>query len=515
MTDNIMIVYEAYHSNASQLNNDCACDCDCSPTRFVEATSQAFRPSLGVHRKYRLHPDLIFIDLQDGYHVVANPSSQMGIVLLDASAFDFLIQFKEPRPVPPTNPHTLEKLAWLLKYGFLIDALSPIPFPSFETESALIAWLHITNACPLVCKYCYIRKTSSLMSLETGKRAIDLVFDEALKHEFCGIKLKYAGGEPSLNLELVKTLHRHSLEKARIHELNLDEVLLTSGVMSDKSRQEIINLGLRVMISIDALGSEHNAQRPLINGKGTSEPALRTLNLFVQHGVDICVSITVTNQSAEALIELIELLLTADVPFSINYARDNDHFQEPDAFLPKNDHLIETMQRVVHHLSKNPPRRSLLSSLIDRANLAGPHQYTCGVGRNYLVIDHEGRISMCQQEMDTPITSIYEADPLLRVINNEIGIKNLPVHKKQGCRTCEWRYWCTGGCAALTVRAHGRADIRSPFCDVYKSLFPEIVRLEGLRLLKYHHEMLQSNEVSDLMEIVTKDSLNQKRSSMT
>jgi uncharacterized protein len=31
----------------------------------------------------------------------------------------------------------------------------------------------------------------------------------------------------------------------------------------------------------------------------------------------------------------------------------------------------------------------------------------------------------------------------------------------------------------------GRSDVKSPNCSIYKALFPDAVRLEALRLLKY------------------------------
>jgi uncharacterized protein len=37
----------------------------------------------------------------------------------------------------------------------------------------------------------------------------------------------------------------------------------------------------------------------------------------------------------------------------------------------------------------------------------------------------------------------------------------------------------------LTHRITGRYDIKSPNCAIYKALFPEALRLEALRLLKY------------------------------
>ena len=36
-----------------------------------------------------------------------------------------------------------------------------------------------------------------------------------------------------------------------------------------------------------------------------------------------------------------------------------------------------------------------------------------------------------------------------------------------------------------TFRATGRYDVKSPNCGIYKAIYPEALRLEGLRILKY------------------------------
>lgn len=64
------------------------------------------------------------------------------------------------------------------------------------------------------------------------------------------------------------------------------------------------------------------------------------------------------------------------------------------------------------------------------------------------------------------------------------GVQNLSVEEKEGCKTCLWKYWCAGGCPLSTFRATGRYDVKSPNCHIYKALYPEVVRLEGLRLLR-------------------------------
>ena len=44
------------------------------------------------------------------------------------------------------------------------------------------------------------------------------------------------------------------------------------------------------------------------------------------------------------------------------------------------------------------------------------------------------------------------------------------------------------GGALEAYRATGRYDVKSPNCNIYKALFPEALRLEGLRLLKYQDD---------------------------
>jgi uncharacterized protein len=117
--------------------------------------------------------------------------------------------------------------------------------------------------------------------------------------------------------------------------------------------------------------------------------------------------------------------------------------------------------------------------------MTGTHEYTCGVGRNYLVIDQYGGIAKCHADIERTITTIDADDPLQVIRNDHSGVRGVSVEEKEGCQMCEWRYWCTGGCPLLTYRVTGRYDIKSPNCAIYKALYPEALHLEALRLLKY------------------------------
>lgn len=87
----------------------------------------------------------------------------------------------------------------------------------------------------------------------------------------------------------------------------------------------------------------------------------------------------------------------------------------------------------------------------------------------------------------------WTRDPSNRLITAEVradqeGIQNLVVDDKEECRNCQWKYWCAGGCPLETYRMTSRYDVKSPRCHIYKALYPQVLRLEGLRLLKYADE---------------------------
>ena len=134
----------------------------------------------------------------------------------------------------------------------------------------------------------------------------------------------------------------------------------------------------------------------------------------------------------------------------------------------------------------NPwPPWSVLGSVLDRGQLLEPRQRPCGVGHNYVVIDQAGKVAKCHMEIERTLGDVFHDDPLQLVRNDTRTTLNLLVDEKEGCRDCTWRYWCSGGCPVATFRATGRYDIKSPNCAIYKAIYPEALRLEGLRLLKY------------------------------
>jgi uncharacterized protein len=205
---------------------------------------------------------------------------------------------------------------------------------------------------------------------------------------------------------------------------------------------------------------------------------------LLERGISPHVSITITRQNIEGLPGVVEYLVDRGLRFSFNFYREPDDLAIRRELSFTSEEMIAGLRSVFDLIERRLPRYSLLSNLSDRADLRMPHQYTCSVGINYMVIDCDGNIAKCQMDMAHPLATIDADDPLTFVRADTDGIQNLAADDK-ACRECIWRYRCAGGCPRLTFQHTGRYDAKSPLCEVYQAILPEVVRLEALRLIRY------------------------------
>jgi len=470
----------------------CEDDCACPAypvARLTESFSEAAVWQASSSLRRAALPDL--------HTLVFNPSGPQSVAILNSPAHEVLAGFRTPlrltqatQILPKLPPQTVLSTAReLALIGLLVpveNLQSTIPD---QKSATLTSWLHLTDRCNLRCDYCYLPHVREDMSLETGMAAIDATFRSAVADNFKQVKLKYAGGEPLLRFPLVAELHQYAQSLAEKYSLSLDGVVLSNGTLLTESLISTLqSLGLRLMISLDGLGELHDRHRRYASGRGSSADVVESIELALAHGLTPNISITISPRTVDGLPEVVDWVLERDLPFSLNFYRENDFSASHADMRLDEEQIINGMLAAYKVIEDNLPRHSLLPSLVDRANLAAPHLRTCGVGENYLVFDARGRVAKCQMRMADSIADVSTPDPLAVLRADRAGIQNLPVEEKESCRDCQWRYWCAGGCPLETYRVTGRYDVKSPHCNIYQTLFPEVLRLEGLRLLKYQDD---------------------------
>lgn len=472
----------------NQTEQDCACSDDgllpavlCSRSLTSETDcacpdtgSSSIAPTTQVSAVWKIPTSLYRAPLGGAHELTFNTDCPTGVAVLNEPARDILDGFKNPRPLADDTSRQLASLGLLDPAEGPQAALCPMP-----TKDTLTAWLHVTNACNLRCDYCYVRADGTPMYEATGLATLETVFSSAFKGGFRAVKLKYAGGEPTLNFDLVRTLHEQACRMAQRRELGLHETLITNGVdLSDEILAFIGDAGMRLAISLDASRQAHDARRTLPDGGGTFAQVCHSIERAVRSGIHPHLSITLCGDRSEDSADAVALALELGLPFNLNFVRPARGPLAPTI----GEGLITSVRAAFARIESRPPEYSILA-ILDRANFARPHRHACGAGRSYLAIDHRGRISPCQMELSQPTCDLTQEEPLAMLSS---AFANPAVDERVECSACAWRYSCAGGCPWLTKRAYGHSRAPSPYCAVYRILYPELLRLEGIRLLARH-----------------------------
>lgn len=431
------------------------------------------------------------IQLPDRQQLLFNPLGRGGAVVVNELAYRLFRSFDQPvalQDVQSAKSGDQSTEAAIARLGQL-DMVHPEGEPpalDFDSGKVLTAWLHVTNDCNLRCPYCYVDKSAEGMDTSTGYAAVDAVFRSAVTNGFPAVKLKYAGGEASLNHRLLVKMHARARELAAQHGLHLYGTLLSNGVMLPRALVDTLrNERIRAMISLDGVGDDHDALRPTVAGRPTFRLVERTIDQLIEQQHAPHLSITITGRNSAGVADAVQFALERDLTFSLNFFRDNDLAASFQDLRYEEQAMISGLLSAFAVIEKFLPRWSVLGSVLDRGQLLQPRQRSCGVGQDYLVIDQRGQVAKCHMEIERTLGDIFTSDPLQLVQRDQATVQNVAVEQKEGCRDCTWRYWCSGGCAVATFRATGRYDIKSPNCNIYKAIYPEALRLEGLRLLKY------------------------------
>lgn len=457
----------------------------------IMPSEESLAPVARPQRSPLLHEDRATVP---GARIVFNPMTGLGVSLLTAAGgevFDLVDGQRTvadiARQVAQEHGHAATgvaaALAQLLAARLIHLGTAP-PLPVHQPPRQLGVWLHVTNQCNLRCTYCYVSKTNEAMPLPLGQRALRSVFDSMHGQGMHDLTLKYAGGEALLEAETIWALDAYARRLAA-DTIRVKSIILTNGTpLQPALIGELQARDFQLAISLDGLGAAHDNQRPLRGGQPSFRQVQAGIERAVAAGLTVSISVVVGPGNLAALPELIDYLLDRDLRFSLTFLRDSS---EATVGLAAQDRsLIAGMEAAYARIAARPPRFSLMNAALDRVQLEQPHFAACGIGESYIVIKHTGEIASCQMRLGQPVGHVRRGDLLAQIAaRTPERPHGTTVDDHQDCRSCDWRYRCAGGCPVVTFSAHGRFDQASPFCGVYKTLIPQLVALEGLRLARY------------------------------
>ena len=133
--------------------------------------------------------------------------------------------------------------------------------------------LHVAHDCNLRCSYCFASQgdfggDKEIMSLEVGKKALDYLVDHSGNRR--NLEVDFFGGEPLMNFDVVKQLVEYGNNIAKKKNKNFRFTITTNGVLLSDDKIKYINEHMHnVVLSLDGRKEINDANRPLINGRGS------------------------------------------------------------------------------------------------------------------------------------------------------------------------------------------------------------------------------------------------------
>lgn len=162
------------------------------------------------------------------------------------------------------------------------DILYRIYDYKYPNKKIIEVTFQVTEACTLVCKYCYQHnKTPKVMTLEVAKKYIDVIFQQYRDTHFC-IILDFIGGEPFLQPQLISDIVDYWDYKCIMENLDWGKLTRFS-ICSNGTEyrtpvvQKLLNkIGNRLSftVSIDGNKELHDSARIFPNGKGSYDLAI-------------------------------------------------------------------------------------------------------------------------------------------------------------------------------------------------------------------------------------------------
>ena len=340
------------------------------------------------------------------------------------------------------------------------------------------AWLHLTDRCNLKCQYCYLPHNPIDMPLNIAFSSIDAIFRVANKYNSSIINIKYMGGEPLIVYQNIISISNYTKSLAKQNNIELKEGIISNGILLNKQIiEELKRLNIRLTISLDGLG-KYNTQR--VDNRLTDR-VLRAIELSIENRLSPHISIVISEKNIEGLPAFVSWLLKKRLKFNFNLVRNSDFFKD---IKLKEQKIIGGLLKTFDVIEENLPKYNIVNSMFSTLDPLLPHKKSCGVGENYLVFNPKGEIAKCQMEIDNIVATYRSDDPIKKIREDRSFVKSYNVDEIEECKECDIRYFCTGGCPIQSYYVTGFYNRKSPYCNIYKAIYPSLLRLEGLRVLE-------------------------------
>lgn len=505
LADVLLNVIKGFQLVAPACACDCACQCDCSNDCGCPETIPSYAEA-DISKLSLSLPSPELRVVQGVNSAVVYHSLFGNLRMADIRVVEFFDMLRQNPDVslPELQAHfsgfdLAAEVAEMRRLGFL------------QTENMALHWgarrekanyqngelirslrLNLSTSCNLACTYCHGfndaddglipciegKDSANQMSLDLALRSIRVYADLMMENNQTHLQIRYFGGEPLLNWQVLLKSMAFAVELAAKNGLEVELLLntnattLTSAMAKQLSYYKAF---LSVMVSVDGPQQAHDTARHFRNGHGSFDLALRGLRLLRQESIPVTASITLGEHNKAYLHALIDILIENDV-FILGVG--------PIKTIENNGNLTELAHAILNAAVYGQQKGFRVSGFWDIFSQRierGANGAYCGGSGNEISVIPFGEIYPCQAQPlklgtldDVQSRAMFKTEIYKKIVLRVAG--SLPK-----CRGCDFEGMCGGGCLADAYMVNG--DIYEPtqYCEFMKVIGKDFLKQKLLQ----------------------------------
>jgi len=363
---------------------------------------------------------------------------------------------------------------------FSIDAYENLAIDYKNNSTTIKALcLHVAHTCNLNCSYCFASQGKykgdrALMSFEVGKRAFDFLIEHSQGRR--NLEVDFFGGEPLMNLDVVKQLVEYARSIEKQHNKNFRFTLTTNGVLLNDEINEFLNKEMsNVVLSLDGRKEVHDHFRKDYSGRGSYDLILPKFKRLVESrgGKDYYVRGTFTHNNIEFTKDILHMADLGFTELSMEpvVCPPNDPYALTKEDLPILKEQYEILAKEMLKRDSQGKGFTFYHYMLDLEN--GPCIYKritgCGSGTEYMAVTPWGELYPCHQFVGDQAFSIGNVFDGILHPEVQDKFRSCNAYSRPECKDCWAKMYCSGGCAANSYHSTGNVNgVYEYGCELFK-----------------------------------------------
>jgi uncharacterized protein len=317
--------------------------------------------------------------------------------------------------------------------------------------------LAIASKCNLGCTYCYASQGSfggsdRAMSDDVARQSIDRLIDDAAPG--AAVRVTFLGGEPFANRSGLLSATDHARARAEAAGIRIGFSLTTNATLLTASDLAFLDShAFDVTISIDGIGSVHDAQRPFKNGGGSFQRVVDRIGPLLDKAgrratVTARVSVTPANLGlSETLVGLVDLGFDK-VQFSPVLSSPSGRGEmKPGDLEAMLAEMIACGRLFEDMLEQGTivPFANMIGTL-QRIHGQALDEYPCGAGGSYIGVAADGDMFACHRFVGDGAARLGDVTAGLDADAQSAWLAARNLRFQAPCTSCWARHLCGGGC---------------------------------------------------------------------